>query len=252
MYVRQLLSQKYGTRLVDYGGLRVVTTLDLELQEKVQAIVANNIKELNRLKVNNGAAMVVNPQTGEILSMVGSKDYFDEQNDGNVNVALSQRQPGSSIKVINYAAALMSGFTAVSMIEDTPVAFATPGQTPYTPVNYDGRFHGLVTLRSALANSYNIPAVKTLNRIGVKKMVELGRLMGITTWDDDGRFGLALTLGGGEVTLLDMMQVYGILANNGTKTDLDPLIRVSDYTGAIYYDRVPQKKEALIQRFFFV
>jgi membrane carboxypeptidase/penicillin-binding protein PbpC len=169
--------------------------------------------------------------------MVGSKDYFNEAEDGNVNVTISPRQPGSSIKVVTYAAALENGLTAATIIDDTPVSFVIPGQPNYTPVNYDGRFHGPITLRGAFANSYNVPAVKTLNRIGVKNMIEMGKRMGITTWNDESRFGLALTLGGGEVTLLDMATVYGVLANSGKRVDLGPILRVSDYTGRIYYEK---------------
>ena len=246
MYIRQLLTQKYGARLVDQGGLRITTTLDADLQEKVEAIVAHNIAQLTRLKVGNGAALVTDPKTGDILTMVGSKNYFDEAQDGNVNVVLSVRQPGSSIKPLTYALALTNGFTATTLLEDLPIAFAIPGQQPYTPVNYDSRFHGIVTLRAALANSYNITAVRTLNRLGVKNLIQFGKKMGITTWEDESRFGLSLTLGGGEVTLLDMNTMYGVFANGGTKIPLDPLLKVTDYTGKVYYEKGAPDGESVI------
>ena len=249
MYVRQLLEKKYGERLVDLGGLRITTTLDLQLQEKVQEKVTKNIADLKPLRVGNGAALITNPKNGDILAMVGSKDYFNQADDGNVNVTLAPRQPGSSIKVVTYAAALEHGLTAASTIDDTPIAFSVAGQPTYAPVNYDGRFHGTVTLRSALANSYNVPAVKILNRIGLSTMLEMGNRLGITTWTDSSRFGLSLTLGGGEVTMLDMATVYGTLANQGMRVDLDPILEISDYSGKVYYQKdKPNQKKSLKQR----
>lgn len=236
MYVKELVANTYGERLLNQGGLKIITTLDLPLQEKAQEIVSTTVNALERLRVGNGAVIVTDPKTGDILAMVGSKNYFDPQF-GSVNVALSPRQPGSSIKVITYAAALQQGLTARTIIDDTPVSFAIPGQSAYAPVNYDGRFHGPVTLRTALANSYNVPAVKVLNRLGVKSLVDLGRKMGITTWNDDSRFGLSLTLGGGEVTLLDMATVYGTLANQGKRVDVSPILSITDFSGKVYFEK---------------
>jgi membrane carboxypeptidase/penicillin-binding protein len=163
--------------------------------------------------------------------MVGSTDFFDVKNDGQVNVSLRPRQPGSSIKPINYAMALENGFTAATQIIDEPVTYTMVGSPPYSPKNYDGRYHGTVTLRLALANSYNIPAVKTLNEFGVSRMVDMGQTLGITTWNNPSRFGLALTLGGGEVTLADMAVVYGTFANYGLKVNLHPIKEVTNYSG---------------------
>ncbi len=233
MYVKDILERKYGPRLVERGGLRIKTTLDISLQEKVQDIVTTHINKLELLLVGNGDALVTSPKTGEILAMVGSRDYFDLKKDGNVNVTTSLRPPGSSIKVVNYAAALESGFTAATILDDSPIAYNTPGSPPYAPVNYDGRYHGAVPLRYALGNSYNIPAVKTLAKIGVKTMIDKGKLMGITTWDEENRYGLSLTLGGGDVTMLDMAKVFGTLANVGKRVDLTPILEVTDYTGRV-------------------
>lgn len=233
MYVKNLLEQRYGMRLVEQGGLQVVTSLDMNIQEKAEEIVQNQIQSLTRLQVGNGAALVTNPKTGEILAMVGSKNYFDVAAQGNVNVTTSLRQPGSSIKVVNYAAALENGFTPATILDDSPIAYNTPGSPTYTPVNYDGRFHGPVALRYALGNSYNIPAVKVLSKIGVKTMIDKGRIMGITSWEDEGRFGLSLTLGGGDVTMLDMAKVFGTLANMGKRVNLTPILKVTDYTGRV-------------------
>lgn len=232
MYIKDLLVKKYGIKTVEEDGLEVVTSIDLDVQKIAQDAVAAEIDKLEAFHVTNGAALVTDPKTGEILAMVGSKDYFDTAHDGNVNVATSLRQPGSSIKVVNYAVALQSGYTPASVIQDTPVVYRNAWET-YAPVNYDGRFHGNVSLRIALASSYNIPAVKVLASYGVDKMVQMGRLMGITSWNDPSRFGLSLTLGGGEVTMTDMATVYGTLANMGKRVDIHPVLRVTDYKGRV-------------------
>lgn len=233
MYVKDLLEKKYGSRLVEQGGLQITTTLDINLQERIEDIVKSNLESLKTLHVGNGAALVTDPKTGEILAMVGSKNYFDVNGEGNVNVTTSFRQPGSTVKVITYASALENGFTAATILDDSPVAFANPGGSSYVPVNYDGKFHGAVPLRLALGNSYNIPAVKTLAAIGVDTMLQKARRMGIESWNDDRRFGLSLTLGGGEVTMLEMAKVFGTLANSGRSTDLVPIREITDYTGRI-------------------
>lgn len=233
MYVKDILEKEYGPRLVEQGGLRITTSLDLSIQEKTENIVRTQVDALASLRVGNGAALVTNPKTGEILAMVGSKDYFDIARDGNVNVTTALRQPGSSIKVVNYAAALEDGFTPATILDDSPVVYQYPGGPSYAPVNYDGKFHGLVPLRYALANSYNVPAVKTLAKIGVPAMVAKGQAMGIESWADPSRFGLSLTLGGGDVTMLDMARVFGTLANSGKKVDLMPILEVTDYAGNV-------------------
>lgn len=234
MYIKNLLEQRYGERLVDQGGLQIKTSLDIGLQEKTEELVKSHIESLKSLNVGNGAALVTNPKTGEVLAMVGSKNYFDSVSDGNVNVTTSLRQPGSSIKVVNYAAALENGYTAASFLDDSPISYPSIGGPSYAPVNYDGRFHGIVPFRYALANSYNIPAVKILSKIGVHTMIETGKRMGITSWEDETRFGLSLTLGGGEVTMTDMAKVFGSLANNGKRMELQPILEVTDYTGRVY------------------
>lgn len=233
MYIKELLEKLYGTRMVERGGLRVTTSLDLSIQEKIETIVKTHINSLANLQVGNGAALVVNPKTGEIIAMVGSRDYFDTARDGNVNITTSMQQPGSAIKVVMYAAALENGMTAASLIDDSPIAFPQIGAPLYAPVNYDGKFHGLVPLRLALGNSYNIPAVKTLAKIGIPAMMEMAQKMGIQSWKDPSRYGLSLTLGGGEVTMLEMANVYSTLANNGKHVALMPILSVADYTGKV-------------------
>ncbi len=164
--------------------------------------------------------------------MVGSRDFFDPKIDGQVNLVLQPRQPGSAIKPITYALALSSGATPSTIIDDAPVCFVLPGQSDYCPKNYDGRFHGRVTLRTALASSYNIPAIKLLNTYGLEGMITLAKRLGITTWDDSSRFGLSLTLGGGEITMLDLASVYSVFASGGLKVPLNPILSVRSPTGS--------------------
>ena len=242
MYVKDQLVEKYGQKTVDEGGLRVTTTLDLEIQELAQITVASEVAKLQKEKVSNGAALVTDPKTGEILAMVGSKDYFAKDIDGNVNVTTSLRQPGSSIKPVNYSIALENGFTPATLIDDSPIVYKVPGQPPYSPINYDRRFHGEVPLRITLGSSYNVPAVKVLAAFGVKKMIVRGTEMGITSWTDPSRYGLSLTLGGGEVKMTDMAVTYGVLANLGIRVNLNPILEVKNSTGKIL-EKNPQGKE---------
>jgi penicillin-binding protein 1C len=243
MYVRNLLAEKYGEDAVETGGLDVVTTLDYSIQKLAEEVLQKEVEKLKPLHVGNGAVLILDPKTNEILAMVGSKDYFDIQNDGNVNVTLRPRSPGSSIKVVNYAYALSNNYTAGSIIDDSPVVYKVAGQPPYTPKNYDSGFHGKVTLRSALARSLNIPAVKVLNSYGVSNMIDLGEKMGITTWGDRSRFGLSLTLGGGEVKLIDLAKVYSVVADYGNKKDPVAIKKVTNYKGNVFEENLCQAQE---------
>ncbi|GAB4026509.1 MAG: hypothetical protein Fur0011_2420 [Candidatus Microgenomates bacterium] len=231
MYVRSILATQFGETLLSRGGLTVTTTLDLSLQNKLQQEINNELDSLKSLNVGNGAGLIISPKTGEILAMVGSRNFFDTKHDGQVNITLAKRQPGSSIKPLTYALAFMRGLSPSSTIEDSPICFRQPGNPDYCPKNYDGTFHGKVTLKTALASSYNVPAIKLLNSLGVDNLVSLARSMGITTWDDPTRFGLALTLGGGEVTMLDLSQAYSVFANNGVLIPLNPILKIQDATG---------------------
>lgn len=241
MYIRELLEKKYGTRLVDKGGLQVITSLDLGVQETTERIVREELANLERLNVTNGAVLVTNPQTGEILAMVGSNNYWDSERDGNVNITTTLQPPGSTIKAVTYAAALENGYTAASILNDSPIVYKIEGSKPYAPVNYDRKFHGLVPVRYALANSYNVPAVKVLDDIGVDVLVEKGRQMGIQSWSDPSRYGLSLTLGGADVTMLDMARSFGALANGGRRVELMPILEVQDYKGKTIEKNKPSK-----------
>ena len=246
MYVRELLAEKYGADVVEQGGLDVTTSLDLSIQDQAEKIVKDETAKVAYLHIGNGAALVTNPNTGEILAMVGSRDYFDTKADGNVNVTRALRQPGSSIKPVNYALSFINNFTPGSLINDSPITYNVAGQPSYSPVNYDGKFHGKVTLRTALASSYNIPAVKLLAANGIDKFINLGQKMGITTWDDPSRFGLSLTLGGGEVTMLDMAKVFGVFANTGLRTDLQSILLVRDAKGKVLEKMESVKSERVM------
>lgn len=231
LYVKDLLIQTYGQKAVEEGGLKVTTSLDLDIQEAAQASVSAEVSRLKGYNVSNGAALISNPRTGEILAMIGSKDYFDDSIDGNVNVTIASRQPGSSIKPINYAVGLLKEYTAATPFADSKICFPNTTGPAYCPVNYDGKFRGIVQMRLALANSINIPAVKMLKLNGVEAMISTASAMGITTFTQPDRYGLSLTLGGGEVTMLDMATAYGVFANSGYRINLRPILKVTDNKG---------------------
>lgn len=233
MYVKDQLVQKYGEKAVEQGGLKVTTTLDLEIQEYAQKVVEEEIKKIQQYHVGNGASLVTRPPTGEILAMVGSYDYF-ATGSGNVNVTLAHRQPGSSIKPINYAIGLETKkVTPASVFLDYPTCFQVAFQPLYCPKNYDGNFHGPVQLRFALGNSYNIPAVDMLYLNSLKTMVASASAFGLDTIKDPDKYGLSLTLGGGEVTMLDMSKAFGIFANTGKRKDLVSILKVEDKNGKV-------------------
>ncbi len=251
-YVRNLLEQQYGAEAVNAGGLRVTTTLDLNLQQRAEEIVKRHIAELkNRTRnenapdynLNDAALVAIEPATGEILAMVGSADYFDESIDGAVNVALSLRQPGSSIKPITYATAFGQRdvpperlYTAATVLTDVPTTFQTKENEPYAPQNFDRQWHGPISLRAALATSDNLIAVKVLDHVGLDAMIATAKALGITTFDDSDRFGLALTLGGGEVKLLELTAAYAAFANEGKRVEPRAILSVSSLQSPISLD----------------
>lgn len=244
LWIKEQLSQKYGDEMVEQGGLRIYTTLDIDLQNFAQLAVASEVAKLKKQKVGNGAALVTKPDTGEILAMVGSKDYFADDEDGKVNVLLAERQPGSSIKPLNYALALKDKkITPATAFIDTPTCFKVLGQEDYCPVNYDGGYHGLVQTRFALGNSYNIPAVKALALNGIENFVEFANKMGLTSLKDPKRYGLSLTLGGGEVRPIDMAVAFGVFANQGIKEPLKAITKVTDWKGSTLEEHDIKKQE---------
>jgi penicillin-binding protein 1C len=248
-YVRSELEQLYDPQTIYRSGFSVYTTLDPYLQEQAQQFVQEQINALTDRRVSTGALVALRPSTGEILSMVGSADYQNAEIGGQINMAIRPRQPGSSIKPITYTAAFERGWTPGTLIWDVPSEFPPSGEPtdprpPYKPVNYDDRFHGPVTVRTALANSYNVPAVKTLDFVGIYDdpstplddgLVGTARRFGITTFDRDD-YGLSLTLGGGDVTLLELTGAYAVLANGGLRIPSVAITRIVDNSGQIVYE----------------
>lgn len=245
-YVQRILEERYGERVVEQGGLRVTTTLDLELQQKAQEIVAEEIEKVESLHITNGASVVLDPQTGEILAMVGSKDFNAPDYDGQVNVTLSLRQPGSAIKPVTYVTALKKGYTASTLIMDVPTEFPGGAGNPvYKPVNYDGEYRGPVQMRYALGNSINVPAVKMLALVGIRDTLQTAYDLGITSLEPTGetldRVGLSLTLGGGEVRLLELTGAFSSFANTGYRVEPTAILKVEDSDGNILEENDPER-----------
>jgi 1A family penicillin-binding protein len=247
MYVKDKLEEQFGAQMVLNGGLQVTTTLDYDIEKKAEEIVKDEIDKLKDYHVNNGAAVVADPKTGEILAMVGSKDYFDQDIDGNYNVVTSNnRNPGSSLKPITYAAAFEKGYTPATMVMDVQTEFPSNDPAkPYVPVNYDGKFRGLVQLRFALGNSFNIPAVKTLARVGIDAAMKKAYDMGISNWEptaeNKSQVGLSLALGGRGASLMDEITAYSVFANKGVRQDPVSILKVTDNQGHVLFEE--KKKE---------
>ena len=252
MYVKDYLVEKYGEELLAKGGLKITTTLDYDLQQKAEELVYNYVtKNGPTFKATNAATVGVDPKTGQILMMVGSKDYFDKDNDGNFNVATAHRQPGSSFKPFAYATAFMKGYTPETPLFDVQTEFNVkcsplgPGETIekpgcYTPQNYEGGYKGLMNFRSALAQSRNIPSVKVLYLAGLEDTIKTATAMGINGLGPASQYGLTLVLGGGEVSPLDMTAAYGVFANNGQKAPLTSVLKIETDKGDVL-EQAPDK-----------
>jgi 1A family penicillin-binding protein len=241
MYVREQLVAKYGEELVQRGGLRVTTTLDLDAQSLADDAVKNvGAKVLPRAKASNAGLVAIDPKTGQLLAMVGSVDYFDREHEGNFNVATGLRQPGSAGKPIVYATLFEGKWNPGSVVWDVQTDF-----NGYKPNNFDGRFHGPLTIRNALGNSYNIPAVKALQIEGIDNFIKNAHNMGITTLDDRKDAGLSLALGGGEVKLVDLTAAYSVLANNGDRNPLTSILKIQDSRGKTLFEWKPEPKQVI-------
>jgi len=248
-YVRSLLEEQYDPQTIYRSGFTVYTTLDPGLQDTAQQIVSEQVSNLEEKNVSNGALIAIRPNTGEILAMVGSESYENVDIQGQINMSISPRQPGSAIKPLTYMAAFEKGWTPSTLIWDVPSEFPPSGdpndpRDPYKPVNYDDRFHGPVRVRTALANSYNVPAVKALDYVGIyddpetpneEGLVAFAQRLGITTLDQND-YGLSLTLGGGEVTLLELTGVYATFANGGRQVPSVAITRIEDYQGNLVFE----------------
>jgi membrane peptidoglycan carboxypeptidase len=248
MFVREYLIDKYGEDSVANGGLRVTTTLDYKMQQLAQDTVKKFGPTLEKnFNASNTAMVAINPQTGDILTMLGSRDYFDPKIDGNFNIALAKRQPGSTFKPFVYATAFKEGYTPETVLFDVETQFSTrcsvdgkpnnpsddAKKVCYTPQEYDGKWEGPMTIRTALAHSRNVPAVKTLYLAGINDSIQTAEDLGITTLNDPDRYGLTLVLGGGEVSLLDMTSAYGVFANDGMRNPYRSVLKVVDSKGNV-------------------
>ena len=242
MYVVEQLAELYGEDTIAEQGMKVITTLDWDLQQEAERIVAERAASNTvRFNASNAGMVATDPKTGDVLVMVGSRNYFDEEIDGNFNVTLAQRQPGSSIKPFVYATAFSKGYLPATVLFDVPTQFSNAcepwerGDKPecYSPENYNFKFVGPISMRNALAQSLNIPAVKTLYLAGLKDTIKFANDMGLTTLDDPDRYGLTLVLGGGEVRLLDMTHAYGVFANGGVKAQPRSILKIEDSQGEL-------------------
>lgn len=247
MYVRHLLETRYGPDLLYHEpGLQVHTTLDPRIQAVAEEEVVQQVDALRNQSVSSGAVVVLDVKTGELLAMVGSKDFNDEAISGQVNMALRPRQPGSAIKPLTYLAAFERGWTPATLIMDVPVEYPDGAGGIYRPRNYDGKFRGPVLLRAALANSLNIPAIKTLEFVGVPSLKEMARRLGITTLTRDD-YGLALTLGGGEVSLLELAGAYQVLADGGLRVPPVAFLRITDGLGRLIEEYRPPAGDPVVR-----
>ncbi len=248
LYVKDYLVSKYGEEMVEDGGLKVTTTLDFSMQDKAEKVISNFAPNLeSSFNASNTAMVAIDPKNGDVLVMVGSRNYFDKEIDGNFNVATALRQPGSTFKPFVYATAFMKGYTPETVLFDVPTEFSTrctvegelkdpegdPKKDCYSPEEYDGIFEGPMTMRTALAQSRNVPAVKALYLAGIPKSINTAESMGITSLKDPNRYGLTLVLGGGEVSLLELTSAYGVFANDGIRNHYRSVLKVEDAQGKI-------------------
>jgi len=254
-FIRAELESRYDAQTIYRSGFSVYTTLDPTLQDAAQQAVTTQVAALADKHVTDGALVALKPSTGEILAMVGSPDFYNDVNAGQINMADSPtRQPGSSIKPINYLAAFEKGWTPATLIWDVPSEFPPSGlpndpNPKYIPTNFDHRYHGPLTVRTALANSYNIPAVKTLQFVGVygdTGMIAMAKRLGITSLTRDD-YGLSLTLGGGEVSLLELTGVYSVIANGGLRVPPVGISKIVDYQGKTVYEYQPPAGEQVLR-----
>ncbi len=257
-YIKDYLEQKYGADMVESGGLKVTTTLDWNLEGKAEATVnkyaLQNEKDFD---ASNAALVALDPKTGQILSMVGSRNYFDKNIQGNFNVATAKRQPGSSFKPIIYATAFNQGYTPKTALFDVPIEFQTtcdayghaiaPHKQSecYKPQNYDDKNRGPMSIREALAQSINVPAVEMLYLVGMADALKTAKDMGIKSLNDPARYGLTLVIGGGEVSLLDMVGAYGVFANSGIRHEETVILKVEDLNGKVLEEYQDQETQAL-------
>lgn len=245
-YIRENLESIYGKEQLEEDGLKIITTLDLDLQKQAESIVRDGVKKNLSRGASNAALVALDPKSGDVLVMVGSRDYFDTTIDGQVNVAIESRQPGSTFKPFAYATAFTQGFQPETRIYDVPINFGPDGTgKDYIPNDYDGKFRGPMSMREALAQSLNIPAVTTLYIAGIQKTIDLATRMGITTLTDPSRYGLALVLGGAEVRLLDLTAAFGVFGQEGVRNPADGIKEILDRDGKNIYTKTGKSEKVL-------
>lgn len=249
MYVKSLLADRYGEKNIEQGGYKIYTTLDWRLQSIAEQVVKEKIEEYGeRYNAGNAALVAIDPKTGQILTMVGSRDYFNSDIDGQVNVAVRPRQPGSSLKPLIYSSLFELGYTPNTILYDVETNFSTNPSEPYIPRNYNGQERGPVNIRQSLAGSLNIPAVKAIYLADINRVLDLADNMGYTTLKDRSRFGLALVLGGGEVQLLEHVNAYSAFAREGLMHSHSAILRVEDKNGKILEEYEEQEKRVLTNK----
>jgi 1A family penicillin-binding protein len=237
-YVTAQLEEKYGRDFLERGGLKIITTLDYEAQKVGEKVVAEGGARNVSYGASNAALVAVDPKSGDVLTMVGSRDFFNSAIDGQVNVAVRLRQPGSSFKPIVYATAFEKGYQPETLIADVPTNFGPDGGgLDYVPQNYDGKFHGVLPMRKTLAMSLNIPAIKTLALVGIDSAINMAHRLGITTLNDRKRYGLSMAIGGAEVKLIDMASAFSVFATEGKKFPSHAILEIIDDKGEQYFDK---------------
>ncbi|MFH2021724.1 MAG: transglycosylase domain-containing protein [Patescibacteria group bacterium] len=252
-YVKDQLEEMYGPEALEQGGLQVTTSLDYVIQEEAQQIASDQIDAVEKSDITNGSVMVMNPQTGEIIAMVGSRDFNSDKIDGQFNVAVNGlRQPGSSIKPVVYLGMLQRGYTPSTMIMDVFTTFQRNEQEkPYEPHNYDGKFRGPVSLRTALASSLNVPAVKSIATIGINEFLNIAYDLGFETLEPTPenmrRLGLSVALGGGEVHLIDSVTAFSAFANGGFRVEPVSILEVKDKNGRVIFHNQPELGRQVMQ-----
>jgi len=249
MYIKEILATKYGEKMIEQDGLKIYTTLDLYKQKIAEETISEKTKNyLEKYDANNAALVAIDPKTGQILAMVGSRDYFDDSIDGQVNVATRPRQPGSSMKPLVYAALFELGYNPNTILYDVLTNFSTDPASPYIPKNYNGKELGPVTIRQALAGSLNIPAVKAIYLADINNVIDLAENLGYTTLYPRNRFGLSLVLGGGEIKLLEHVNAYSAFARDGLVSPVISILKIEDKNGKIIEEYSPSSKKALSSR----
>jgi 1A family penicillin-binding protein len=259
MYIKEQLEKKYGSEKLTEGGFRIISTIDYDLQKKGEEIVFDYVtKNQKRFNAENGSMVVIDPKTGQILAMIGSRNYFDTEIDGNYNIATAYRQPGSAFKPFVYATAFNKGFLPQTILFDTETEFSsecTPSGQPksvgticYKPQNYEGGFKGPMTIRAALGASRNIPAVKALYLVGVQSVINTSKALGISNLEGASKYGLSLALGSAEVSVLDMTSAYGVFANDGVRHNPVGILKIENARGEVLEEYIPEPKKVISEQ----